>query len=237
MKKPVIAINANLTKDGKRAQLAQDYSNAVYQAGGLPMVLPPLNLAGAADISVLINQVDGLVLSGATDIAPEVYQEKVLTKTVNLLPGVKQAFDLQLVKLALKKKLPILGICYGCQLINVVLGGTLFQDIRTQTPSRIKHRGTFHKIYICEGTLLYHIIGKNTLEVNSRHHQAIKTPGKNLMINARSEDTGIEGVEIPYYWHHQNGFCLGVQWHPESIAERPEQLRLFTALIKAARGN
>jgi len=140
----------------------------------------------------------------------------------------KQKFDLALAKAAIKRKMPILGTCYGAQLINVVLGGALFQDIASQIKSAIGHRKSYHKVYLCEGTLLYRILGRKHIITNSTHHQAIKTLGKNLIINARAEDSIIEGVEMAH------GFCLGLQWHPERMMDSKEQDGLLKAFIQYA---
>lgn len=233
MNKPIIAINAIFTKDGKATRLALDYTRAIIEAGGLPIILPSSKISDA-ELEQIINKVDGLLLSGGPDISPDIYGETTLNHTIKLLPKIKQDFDFRLLKLALKQQLPILGICYGCQLLNVALGGSLFQDIASQIKAHKAHRKTEHKIYICEGTLLHRIVGRNTILANSRHHQSIKTPGRNLMINARCEDNVIEGIEIPYHINNKKGFCLGVQWHPESIIDREEHLLLFKALVKAA---
>jgi len=248
MKKPIIAINANFSKDEKYSQLNRDYSNAISRAGGIPIILPSLKTS-EKDLRQIINHIDGLILSGGHDIWPRLYGEKVLNRTVIPLPEIKQSSDFKLFKLAFEKKIPILGICYGCQLINVALGGRLFQDIKSQLGTKIKHKNASHTIYICEGTLLHRIINRKKLEVNSRHHQSVKEPAKGLMINARSTDTIIEGVETI----DRSRFCLGVQWHPEtppepspkdsfwrgpagraSIAAKKEHLGLFRALVQAS---
>jgi len=242
MKKPVIGINANLTDDKKYIRLYHDYCTAILKAGGIPFVIPSLKLSNSTFrnnklLEEIIGKIDGLLLSGGDDLSPACYDEKPLKGKIKLIPDTKQIFDLQLTKSAFRKKIPILGICYGIQLLNVALGGDLFQDIPSQMKTAGIHTNTFHKVYICEGTLLYRIMRQKTIRVNSLHHQAIKTPGKNLMINARSEDCIIEGVEIPYHLkknYSYNKFCMGVQWHPERILDRKEQLRLFQALVQAA---
>lgn len=237
MKKPIIGINGNLTKDGKYAKLSQEYSRAVLKAGGIPVILPSLTLSsfrrdGASNdiLERILDRIDGLLLSGGHDLSPIFYGEKILNKKVILLPELKQRFDLALAKEALKRKMPILGTCYGAQLINVALGGALFQDIASQIKSAIGHRKSYHKVYLCEGTLLHRIIGKKSISTNSTHHQSIKIPGKGLMINARAEDSIIEGIEAP------NGFCLGIQWHPERMMDSREQGELLRTFIQYAAG-
>jgi len=237
MKKPIIGINGNLTKDGQYAKLSQEYSRAVLKAGGIPIILPPFLPAGGI-LSSLLDRIGGLLLSGGHDLSPRHYNEKILNKKVILLPELKQRFDLALAQAALKRKMPILGTCYGAQLINVALGGNLFQDIAAQIKSatcptrrsfgRVGHRKSYHKVYLCEGTLLHRILGKKYIITNSTHHQAIKTPGRNLIINARAEDAIIEGIELP------DGFCLGLQWHPERMMDSKEQVGLLRAFIQYA---
>ncbi|MBI5779436.1 MAG: gamma-glutamyl-gamma-aminobutyrate hydrolase family protein [Planctomycetes bacterium] len=228
MKKPIIGINGNLTKDGRYSKLSQEYSRAVLKAGGIPVILPSLALIGNGILELILDRIDGLLLSGGHDLSPRHYGEKIFNKKVILLPELKQRFDLALTQAALKRKMPILGTCYGAQLINVALGGNLFQDIATQVKSAIGHRKSCHKVYLCEGTLLHRIIGRNYIITNSTHHQSIKTPGRNLLINARAEDSIIEGVETP------GGFCLGVQWHPERMMDSKDQIALLRAFIQYA---
>ncbi|HLD35171.1 MAG TPA: gamma-glutamyl-gamma-aminobutyrate hydrolase family protein [Planctomycetota bacterium] len=237
MKKPIIGINGNLTKDGRYSKLSQEYSRAVLKAGGSPVILPSLPLAGnlpewhgqvGGILERILDSIDGLLLSGGHDLSPALYGEKILNKKVILLPEVKQRFDLALTKAALKRKTPILGTCYGAQLINVALGGALFQDIRSQIKSAIGHKKSYHKVYLCEGTLLHRILGRRSIITNSFHHQSIKTLGRNLIISARAEDGIIEGVELP------NSFCLGLQWHPERMMDIKEQVGLLRAFIQYA---
>jgi putative glutamine amidotransferase len=228
MKKPVIGINADLTRDGKDVRLSQEYVRVVLKAGGIPVLLPCAAPAADGIPERMLDGIDGLLLSGGRDLNPRFYGEKILNRKVILLPELKQGFDLALVKSALKRKMPILAICYGVQLINVALGGSLFQDIASQLKSAANHRQGGHKIRIVRGTLLHRIINKEYITANSFHHQAIKTPGGNLAVNARAADDVIEGVELP------GGFCLGLQWHPERMPDKKEQVKLFKALVQYA---
>lgn len=242
MKKPIIAINANITKDRIYARLNQNYYRAILKAGGMPFILPCLPLSNNNSQNTILlgnylDKIDGLLLSGADDLSPQLYNEKPLIGKLNLIPETKEMFDLQLTKLALRKKIPILGICYGAQLINVALGGSLFQNIPSQIKTARNHKNTYHKVYISELSLLYHIIGKKSILVNSSHHQSIKKPGKNLIVNARSEDCLIEGIEMPYHLKKpfsSNKFCLGIQWHPEEMLDKKEQVMLFRTFVKSA---
>ncbi|MDI6732833.1 MAG: gamma-glutamyl-gamma-aminobutyrate hydrolase family protein [Planctomycetota bacterium] len=230
MRKPVIAINANLTNDKKYNRLATDYTRAILKAGGILFIIPPFSNHSEKLLEHILEKADGLLLSGGNDISPEVYGENHFPHKIKEIPKIKQRFDIELTRLALKKNLPVLAICYGHQLLNVVLGGSLFQDINTQIKGAQRHKRSEHTVYLCEGTLLVDIIRKKTIRVNSTHHQCIKTLGKGLMINALAQDGIIEGVEI--FPPRKNAFCIGVQWHPERILHKKEQLRLFQEFIR-----
>ena len=137
--------------------------------------------------------------------------------------------------MSLKNNLPILGICGGEQLINVSLGGTLIQDIKNLKFKTLEHEQlnprdqTSHQVYIEPKTLLHSIIGEDTINVNSAHHQAVKNPGKNLTVNAIAEDGLIEGIE-----NNNKKFCLGVQWHPEYSIDSGDK-KIFQAFVSACR--
>jgi putative glutamine amidotransferase len=244
MKKPIIGINATLTEDGKYVQLYHNYCTAIARSGGIPFIIPSLELSKSVSTNnklcgEIIGKIDGILLSSGNDLSPACgcYGKNPPKEKIKTIPLIKEKFDLQLAKSALLKKIPILGVCYGTQLLNVVLGGDLFYDIRCQMDTAKSHTDTFHKIYLCEGTMLYNIIGQGTIQVNSSHHQAIKTPAEKLMINARADDCIIEGIEIPYHLqkhYSYNKFCLGVQWHPERILEQKGQLKIFQAFVRAA---
>jgi putative glutamine amidotransferase len=214
-------------KDSDYCQLPENYYQAVRRAGGLPIILP--SITDKKTISELLGLIDGLVFSGGDDIHPSVYGEKILPKT-NLILKTKQQFDFELVRQAWRKRIPTLGICYGSQLMNVALGGTLIQDIKRDL-SLDSHSFTKHRLYILETSLLYNIIRKTTINVNSLHHQAIRETGKNLRINARSDDGLIEGIEST----RLGQFFIGVQWHPEKIKNTPESKSLFKELIRQAK--
>jgi len=137
-----------------------------------------------------------------------------------------------LTKAAIREALPILAICYGAQLVNVVLGGTLIQHIPDEVPKALMHqkkRGdTFHSVKLVSQSKLAGIIGKGEIEVNSSHHQAVGRPGKGLVISAKAPDGVIEALE-------GEEFLIAVQWHPERLTQRYEHLALFKALIEKAR--
>ena len=211
------------------------YARAVEQAGGVPLILPPL--PSSRILWAMIESLDGLIVSGGNfDIHPKFYGEKPIAQ-LGAIKEERTEFELGLIALALARDVPLLGICGGAQAINVALGGSLYQDIDTQYPNRIEHQRSpikdrgGHAVAIHANTKLRKIVGKPRLEVNTTHHQAVKTPGKNLLVNATAEDGIVEGVESPAH-----RFVLGVQWHPEFLVHRdPAQRKIFAALVRACK--
>ncbi len=208
--KPIIGINCDY-EDGK-CFLKKEYTDAIALAGGIPVILPIIDFGF---------QIDGLLLSGGNDISPEQYGESPHEKT-KPVPKQKEDFDFLLVRNALDINLPILGVCYGLQLINVSLGGSLIQDISN-------HRTGMHNVCIDKTSKLYKILGQETIEVNSSHHQAIKSLGNKLRVSAVADDGIIEAIEST-----DNTYVVGVQWHPERIIRKDSQIELFRTLINAA---
>lgn len=188
---------------------------AVSRAGGLPIMLPETGTP--SDAEQMIELIDGLILTGGADVAPQTYHEKPISER---WPGdpKRDAYELRLIDLALKAKKPILGLCRGCQILNVYFGGTLYQDITSQKPGTLLHRDVEkydhnnHFVSLEENGLLFPLYNKARLKVNSVHHQAVKDLGKGLKASAISEDGLIEAVELA---RPLNSFLLGVQWHPE----------------------
>ena len=215
--------------------LQERYARAIQDAGGVPLILP-IGASGAA-LRRIADSVDGILVSGGNfDIHPRLYGEEP-TEALGQLKEERTRFELELISLALERDLPLLGVCGGAQAINVVLGGSLYQDIARQIPAAAEHqqgalkdRGG-HKIRIHDGTKLYQIVGQERLEVNTTHHQAVKKPGKGLIVNATAEDGVIEGIES-----QDHSFVLGVQWHPECLTERDVlQKKIFAAFVAACK--
>lgn len=216
--------------------LREHYPKVVLEAGGLPLLLPIT--ASPTATQALLDSLDGILVSGGDfDIHPKFYGEKP-SAALGKINEDRTEFELELIARALKRNLPILGVCGGAQAINVALGGTLYQDIPSQIPDAIAHqRGDLretggHRVRVYAGTRLKRIVGRATLEVNTTHHQAVKTLGKELVANAATEDGIIEGIE------DVNGsFILGVQWHPELLAYRDiSQKKIISAFVAACRG-
>lgn len=238
-RRPSIGITPDLAEataqDPAAYSLKLSYTEAVIRAGGLPFVLP--HSTEWAVIEGLLDRVSGLVVSGgAFDIPPAFYGE---TPREGLGP-VKVArteFELALLRVALQKKTPVLGICGGMQLINVALGGTLHQDIKTELPSARVHQQTHdrsqpqHPVDVRDHTILADVVGRGQLMVNSTHHQSIHRVAEGLVVAAVAPDGVVEAIE-----REGEAFVMGVQWHPELMIDSvPPNLGIYKALVARAR--
>ena len=223
------------SKPGPTIFLPERYSRALERAGGIPVILSPAGSRSVANR--LLDRLDGLVISGGNfDIHPSLYGEEPI-KELGEIKGERTEFELNLTRLALKRDLPLLGICGGAQALNVALGGTLYQDIATQLPEAIEHRQSAkkhfggHRIQIQIGTRLAKIVKRQILEVNTTHHQAVKELGAGLVVNAIATDGLIEGIESS-----RHSFVMGVQWHPEALADKfLQQRKLLSVFVDACR--
>ena len=211
--------------------LLRNYCEAVAAAGGLPVALPALPEIAAA----MVKRLDGLIVTGgAFDVDPTLYGEAGRHATVALKED-RTATELALVRAALERDIPVLGICGGEQLLAVAAGGTLIQHIPDSMPDALAHEQPNprhepgHAVAVTPGTLLSRVTGAVELPVNSAHHQAVREAGPNAVVNARAPDGVIEGIELP-----ARKFCIGVQWHPEFGISEGDR-RLFAAFVEAAR--
>lgn len=239
---PIIGVTPDIGIDDTSADLndsnlflSHRYNQAVLNGGGIPMVLP-LILSRKTLRSALDRLHGVLVTGGNFDIDPILYGEKPL-ELIREIKKYRTQFELELITLALERDLPILGVCGGQQAINVVLGGSLYQDISTQVPHALEHEQrtpkgqSSHTINILTKTKLHGIVGCKAIKVNTSHHQAVKEPGKGLITNATAEDGIIEGIEST-----DHRFVLGVQWHPECLLERNlPQRKIFSSFVSACR--
>ncbi len=208
------------------------YVHAIEHAGGVPVLIPMLH-----DLSLLeslLMRLDGIVFSGGVDIQPRYYHEEKQP----WLGEVDERLDemeTHLMRRALQEDMPILGICRGMQLLNVALGGTLYQDITTEFPGSVEHcrrelprNALIHSVRIAEGSRMEQVLGTNEIWSNSLHHQAVKAPGKGVFISGRAEDGIAELLEVPGY-----RFVLGIQGHPEEMyTTEPVYASLFQALVE-----
>ncbi len=212
------------------------YTHAIHHVGGTPIILPPT--LTEADGATLLARLDGLLLTGGEDIAPGHYGQKEEPG----LGGVDQVRDqseLEIVKAWLEAgNRPILAICRGHQVLNVALGGALYQDIATHIPAALDHAYSpgrpmeqlVHSVEITPESHLAQILGATTLQVNSAHHQSIQTPGQGLEIVAHAPDGVIEATES-----QAHPFAISVQWHPEAMVKVSESMwPLFEAFVQAA---
>jgi len=228
-RRPVIGITF-MSESRARPEKEAFYLDGLRAAGGEPLPLRP----GAEEEGVpeLLRRLDGLLLAGGDDVAPELYGEEPHPKLATV-DGPRDRLELLLVRAAAAEDRPVLGICRGIQVMNVALGGSLVQDIADQVPGAVDHvQGARHAVRVERGSRLYEILGAETLEVTSFHHQAVKRPAAGLRVTARSPDGVIEAVE-------RSGarFLLGVQWHPERLpAGEPAGGGMLRALVTASGG-
>ncbi|MBI5755317.1 MAG: gamma-glutamyl-gamma-aminobutyrate hydrolase family protein [Nitrospirae bacterium] len=226
---PIIAITAKTEelRNMPQTTISAAYAKAVEDAGGIPVIIPILDKG--TNITHIARLADGLLLSGGDDIHPDYYGERPLLG-LSLSPDERTDFEIALFKEALRLQKPVLGVCLGSQLINVALGGSLYQDIPMQITNPINHRAP-HSVSIIEGSLLNRIFSGETREIQvvSTHHQAVKSAGKGLVVSAHSSDGMIEAIEMSDY-----PFLIGIQWHPEQELDNEYTRMLFNAFVDAA---
>lgn len=215
-----------------RYVLKRPYADAILEAGGLPLVVPY-----GAPVDELLPLARGLVVTGgAFDISPETYGEE-RSEACGPAKDERTRFEWSLLEAAEARGLPILGICGGMQLLNVIRGGTLHQDIGTEIAGALEHEQKppvepAHGIRVAEGSLMARFVaGVATPRVNTTHHQAVCRLGRDLVATALADDGVIEAIEDP-----SAPFVLGVQWHPELLGRSaPWNLGIFSAFVEAAR--
>lgn len=239
MKKPVIGITLDLASNNEKYSYAwrpwyaarRDYSNCVAAAGGIPVLLPY-----SAKIEDTLDVIDGLILTGSDeDIHPRFYGQEIISDRVKTNPE-RTEFEFSLTEKAIKRNMPILGICNGMQLINVLFGGTLIQNIDdhpTYADSEINHEQPHpkneptHEILINKNSLLKKLAPKDQqVFVNTTHHQAVDKLGKGLTLSAKAPDGIIEALEAKSY-----NFLVGVQWHCEYLNSELDT-NLFKRLVE-----
>jgi putative glutamine amidotransferase len=233
---PMIGITADQENsfDLSRARTGQNltYVRAILRAGGIPVLMP----VGTQDVQpALLDRLDGVLFTGGLDINPTCYGGDMHPAVPEVDP-LRDATEIPLVRLVIERGMPFLGICRGIQMLNVSLGGTLFQDIASQRPNSLHHPCypklprdlEAHKVEIVPDSLLAKSLGCTLTAVNSLHHQAIRELAPRLKPVAFAPDGIIEGVELPDY-----AFGIGVQWHPEAMPESTQMQSLFKAFLGA----
>ena len=228
-KSPIIGVTPLWDAERKSVWMLPDYLDGIKAAGGVPVVLP-IEMS-EADADRIVETCDGFLFTGGQDVAPEFYGMKDATGTVVPSPE-RDKLETLLLSKALQADKPILGICRVLQFINAFLGGTLWQDLPSQHPSDIVHRqdkpyvNPTHKVSLSGD--LRTLLGKDTLEVNTLHHQAIKDLGRDLEPMAESPDGLIEAVKMV-----GKRFVCAVQWHPEYMFKTDgDSLRVFSWFVE-----
>ncbi len=235
MSRPIVGITLDSEQPGGYSKfpwyaVRENYCSAVAQSGGAPTLLPhEPEFAGK-----YIDTIDALIITGgAFDVDPALFGDTIRHDTV-VTKDRRTAFEIAITRGAIERDMPVLGICGGQQLLNVVLGGTLIQHIPDEVKQPLAHEQPnprdepSHNIAVKIGSLLHKITNVETMLVNSAHHQSVRNTGDGVIIDAVAPDGVIEGIELP-----EKKFCLGVQWHPE-FTINPSDAKIFDAFIKAA---
>lgn len=232
--KPMIGLTPYYNIETREPYMRPAYLKAILAAGGIPVILPPEGTI--SDLQQLTDTLDGLVFTGGPDVHPFYFGEEILAQCVNV-SSIRDTLELALLPLVMETRKPILGICRGAQLLNIGLGGDVYQDIPSQFAQEfpIAHNQSFsyeipsHSVTIQTGTLLDQIILAAQIRVNSMHHQAVRRLASGLIASAYAPGQLIEAIEMPDY-----PFFLGVQWHPEYLWEQDEATgRIFQSFVSA----
>lgn len=210
------------------------YINALQDAGAIVLLLPASE--NSNHITRMLDVIDGLVLPGGNDVDPAMYSEAAHQQLGSIRPE-RDRFEIALVRDALERDMPVLGICRGMQVLNVALGGSLYQDIPSQYATSIEHDQEesdrdhiVHSIELTAGSQLHQFLHTRTLQANSMHHQAINCPGQGVVVTGKAPDGIIEAIEVA-----QHRFAIAVQYHPEEMYAFDAQARgIFTSFVAAS---
>lgn len=230
--RPVIGISGYT--NGTTACVRMTYVQAIREAGGIPFVIPVTT--DTEQINDILDNIDGIIMSGGEDYDPQLYGEQPIRQLGEVVPE-RDKFDLLLIRGAVGRGLPLLGICRGEQGLNIALGGTLYQDIPSQLPNSVKHGqsapasyGT-HAISVEKGSVMGNLLGVDSISVNSFHHQSVKKPAPGLIVSATAPDGVVEAIEKP-----GDPRIVGTQFHPEGAVYAGDMrfLPIFTNLVEQA---
>ena len=243
MRKPMIGVSCNYDFPNNSNDIAafnpkwhyisENYTRAIEEAGGIPLLLPVFR--SQADLETVLSAVDGVLITGGNDVSPLEYHEVDRGKCGRIIPE-RDRQDIAIVNYTVRQTTkPMLCICRGTQILNVAMGGSLYQDLESEGPF-VKHmknnypmNAVTHYISVERDSLLFSVWKKDSLGVNSFHHQGIKATGDGLRAIAKSEDDVIEAIQLD-----GADFVLGVQWHPEKMYDSEEQRKLFAAFVESA---
>lgn len=231
--KPIIGILTDIDSD-KNVSMPNSYVQVIERAGGLPIIIPYVN--DKENVKKYVELCDGILFSGGADVCPAHYGEEARDVCGATEPQ-RDETELAFFDAVYGTKKPILGVCRGSQFLNVALGGTLYQDLDTDAPSSVVHRqkekmfDCYHSVKIIEGSFLSKLLNKDTICVNSFHHQAIKKLGDGLVPAALAEDGIIEAISLD-----GEQYLRAYQWHPERIDDESEDSKkIFEDFIKACK--
>ena len=234
--KPLIGITTNQSTNSygqPTVMLMQSYVNAVIQAGGVPVLIPSLIAQDGWDAAY--SRLDGILFSGGGDISLDFFPGDPHPRIDDVDPE-RDSIEQSMIRAAAAEGKPFFGICRGCQVLNVALGGTLYTHIPDQLPNALVHEYPgnkrtilVHEVKIEEGTHIAEIYGEPIIKVNSLHHQGLKDVAPSLRIAGYAPDGLVEAVELP-----DHPFGLGVQWHPEWLTDQATTRNLFKKFVEAA---
>lgn len=228
MEKPIIILSCDVADDG-RMQMRQEYFTAIADAGGIPVVMPPYVERSKIDEWVDRIGASALVLTGGADLDPQLYRERPVDG-LGRVSLTRDVYELELFDCAMRRGLPVLGICRGLQVINVALGGSLYQDMPTQMGEEfVSHsrEDTLHEVAFTSGSELERLVGKQFVLTNTHHHQCIHRVADELTVSGTTVDGVVESVEWPEH------SIVGVQFHPERMTDdSPEMARFFEEWVR-----
>lgn len=226
--KPLIGLTMHPV-EGKM-EINNTYINAIKRAGGIPLCIPYLD---EETVDSVMDSLNGVLLIGGYDVNPLIYGQEPHPK-LGMVIDERDQSEILMAKKAFERKMPLLGICRGEQVMNVAFGGTLYQDIDTQVEHVLKHTQASMRHELTHTVELFpsklqQIIGQDSILTNSFHHQAVDAIASGFLLNARTKDGVVEGIE-----HPEHPYCIGVQWHPEGLQNDEPSDKLFKSFIEAA---
>lgn len=230
----IIGVSMAEEANGASFRIHHKYVEWVERCGGLPVCIPP---GDKTQIPELLDHLDGFLFSGGGDVHPSFYAEEALP-LLGTIESKRDGFEPEALLGAWERKMPLLTICRGMQLMNVVLGGTLWQDISYAGGELLQHvqeqdpYSATHEVALCDERLV-RLLGASVLQTNSHHHQAIRRIAPSLRVAARTSDGIVEAL-LPSVEQGEGRFCVGLQWHPERLGAEAGSDRLFTAFVQEA---